>query len=95
MCVPVDDDPGPAAAEELGHVQTIENKAARYHVTSQLDTSQQLDSPPQNCPENTPLIFSTHHNVLWPETKAENNDLHFLHFFLTYSHQQEQLSSQT
>lgn len=43
MCVPGDDDPGRVAAEDLGHVQTIENNAARYHVTSQLDPSQQLD----------------------------------------------------
>ena len=34
------------AAEELGHIQTIENNAARYHVTSYLDPSQQLDSVP-------------------------------------------------
>ena len=32
------------AAEELGHIQTIENNAARYHVTSHLDPSQELDS---------------------------------------------------
>lgn len=44
MCVSVDDDLGPVAAEKLDHVQTIENNAARYHVTSQLDPSQQLDS---------------------------------------------------
>lgn len=34
------------AAEELGHIQTIENNAARYHVTSHLDASQQLDLVP-------------------------------------------------
>ncbi len=44
VCVPVDDDLGPVAAEELGHVQTIENNVARYHVTSHQDPSQQLDS---------------------------------------------------
>lgn len=32
------------AAEERGHIQTIENNAARYHVTSHLDPSQQLAS---------------------------------------------------
>ena len=42
--VSVDDDPGPMAAEELGHVQTIENNAARYHLTSQLDSSQKFVS---------------------------------------------------
>lgn len=34
------------AAEELGHIQTIENNAASYHVTSHLDPSQQLDLVP-------------------------------------------------
>ena len=34
------------AAEELGHIQTIDDNAARYHVTSYLDPSQQLDSVP-------------------------------------------------
>ena len=57
--MPVDDDPGPVAAEELGHIQTIENNAARYHVTSHLDPSQQLDSgPPQNCPKNSVDYFN-------------------------------------
>lgn len=44
--MPVDDDPGPLAAEELGHIQTIENNGNRCHVTSQLDPSQQLDWVP-------------------------------------------------
>lgn len=46
MSMPVDDDPGPLAAGELGHVQTMENNTNRCHMTSQLDPSQQLDSVP-------------------------------------------------
>lgn len=52
VCVLVDDDPELMYAEELGHIRTIENNAARYHVTSYQDPSQQLDSDstlPKNC----------------------------------------------
>lgn len=47
VCVPGHDDPGRDAAEDLGHIQTIENNAARYHVTSQLNASQQLRPCPK------------------------------------------------
>lgn len=61
----VEDDPGPRAAEELGPIQTIENNAARYHVTSHLEPSQQSDSDSilLKTVLKTLLIFSKDHNV--------------------------------